>query len=116
MRTLYLKNAPRGTIHLKEFIALKLRKEELTIAMIKDNQYFYQRKIFIKMAKPLLNILRMAESNHPHMDKLRFMVLMVYDHIRMSMSEINNGYYLRPVTEPDDEENEDGLGDDGTTK
>ena len=34
----------------------------------------------------------------------------------MSMSEINNGYYLLPVTEPDNEENEDGLGDDGTTE
>ena len=57
--------------------------------MIKVDQYFHQSHIFIKTAKPLLVLLRMADSNQPHMEKLRFMVLMVDDHIRMSMSEIN---------------------------
>ena len=77
-------------MHLQEFIALNLRKEEGTSTMIKDDQSFHQRHIFIKMAKPLLILLRMAASNQPHMDKLQFMVLMVDDHIRISMPEIND--------------------------
>ena len=44
----YLKNALRGIVHLQEFILLKLREEEGNFAMIKDDQYFYQRQIFIK--------------------------------------------------------------------
>ena len=67
--------------------------------MIKDFQYFHQRHIFIKMAKLLLIILNMADSNQPHMDKPRFMVFMVGDNIRMSMPELNDGDYLPPVTE-----------------
>ena len=57
--------------------------------MIDDYQSFNNRKILIKMAKPLLIILRMANSNRPHTEKLRFMVLMVDDQIRMSMTELN---------------------------
>ena len=49
------------------------------------------------MAKHLLIILRTAKSNYPHMDKLGFMVLMVDDHIRISMPELNDEYYLPPV-------------------
>ena len=64
------------------------------------------------MAKPLLVILRMADSNQPHMDKLRFMVLMVDDHIRMSMSDINDEDYFPPVTEVEDDEYEEVPGDD----
>ena len=64
------------------------------------------------MSKPILILLRMAESNQPHMDKLRFMVLMDYDHTRMSMSEINDEYCPPPVTELEDDENEEGPGDD----
>ena len=86
MRTLRPKNALRATVHLQEFIGLKLRKEEGTSAMIKDDQYFHQMHIFIKKAKPLLILLRMSDSNQTHMDKLLFMVLMVDDHIMMSMS------------------------------
>ena len=84
-------------MHLHEFIALKLRKEEGTVAMIIDNQSFHQRYIFIKMAKTLLIIMRMFKSNQPHMDKLLSMVLMVDDHIRMSMPDINDKDYLPPV-------------------
>ena len=62
--------------------------------MIKGNKYFHQRHIFIKMENPLLILLRMANSNHPHMEKPRFMVLMADDHIRMSMSELNDKYYF----------------------
>ena len=96
MRTLYLKNALRGTVHFQKFISLKLRKEEGTLAMVKCDQYFHQRHIFIKTAKPLLILLRMAESNQPQMYKLRFMVLMVYDHTRMSMTELNYEDYFPP--------------------
>ena len=77
-------------MHLQDFIALKFRKEKGTVLMIKGDQPFHQRKLFIKMVKPLLILLMMADSNQPHMDKLRFMVLMVDDHIRISMSEIND--------------------------
>ena len=73
--------------------------------MIKDYQSFNQRHIFIKMANPLLIILRMANSNHPHMEKLRFMVLIVDDHIRMYISDLNNKDYLPPVTELEDDKN-----------
>ena len=73
--------------------------------MIKDYQSFNKSHIPIKMENPLLIILRMADSNHPHMEKLGFMVLMVDDHIRMSMSELNNKDYLPPVTELEYDEN-----------
>ena len=46
------------------------------------------------MAKPLLILLMMAYPNHLHMDKLRFMVLMVDDHTRMSMPELNYEDYF----------------------
>ena len=98
-------------MHLQDFIALKLRKEEGTVATIKGNQSFHQRQIFIKMAKPLLILLRMADSNQTHMDKLRFMVLMVDEHIRMSMSELNDEDYFTPVTELEDDEYEEGTVD-----
>ena len=49
------------------------------------------------MAKPLQIILRMDDSNQLHMEKLWFMVLMVDYHIRMSMPELNDEYYLPPV-------------------
>ena len=55
----------------------------------------------------------MADSNYPHMDKLRFMVLIVDDNIRMSMSELNDEDYFPPVTELEDDKNEEGPGDDG---
>ena len=77
-------------MHLQECIALKLRKEEVTAVMIKDDQSFNQRYIFIKMAKPPFIILRMDDSNQPHMDKLLFMVLMFDDHIRISMPKLND--------------------------
>ena len=67
--------------------------------MIKDHQYFYQRKIFIKMAKPLLIILNMADSNQPQLYKLQFILLVVGDHIKMSMTEPHDEYYLLPVRE-----------------
>ena len=51
------------------------------------------------MAKPLLILLRLSDSNQPHMYKLRSVFLMVYDHIRMSMPEINYEYYFPAVTE-----------------
>ena len=90
MRTLRLKNELIGTVQLEEFIALELGKEEGDVAMMKDNQYFHQRHIFIKMEKPFLILLRMADLNQPHMDKLWRMVLIVDDHISMSMPERNN--------------------------
>ena len=85
-------------MHLQKFISLRFRKEEGTVTIIKDNQYFHQRHIYIKMAKHILILLRMADSNHPHMYKLSFMVLMVDDHIRMSISDLNGEYYFPPVT------------------
>ena len=97
MHTLRLKNAPRGTVHLQEFISLKLRKEEGNVTMIKENQYFNQIHIFIKMSKPLPIFLRMADSNQPHMYKLWFMVLMVDGHISMHMPALNDEYYSPPV-------------------
>ena len=78
---------------------MKLRKEEGTVAMIKYDKYFHQRHIFIKMANSLLILMRMADSNLPHIDKLWFMVLMVDDNIRMSMPELNDEYYFIPVPE-----------------
>ena len=66
--------------------------------MIKDDKSFHQRHIFIKMAKPLLILLKMADSNQPHMENLWFMAIMVDDHIRMSIPELNNEYYFPPVT------------------
>ena len=64
------------------------------------------------MAKPILILLRMAESNQPHMDKLRFMVLMVYDHTNISITELNDEDYFPLETELEDDENEEGPGDD----
>ena len=49
------------------------------------------------MPNPLLILLRMADSNQTHMDKLRFMVLIVDDHIRMSMIGLNDEYYFPTV-------------------
>ena len=103
MRTLRLKDALRVTGKFQDFIALNMRKEEVTIAMIKDNKFFHQSNIFIKMVKPLLILLRMAKSKQPHMYKLRLMVLMVDDHIRMHMPELNDEYYLTPVTYLEDD-------------
>ena len=54
MSTFFLKDALRVTVHSQKFIALKLRKEEVTVTMEKDDQSFHQRKIFIKTANPLL--------------------------------------------------------------
>ena len=85
-------------MHLQELIALELVKEEVTVAIIKSDHSFHQRHIFIKMANHLLILLMMAQSNKPHMNKLRFMVPMVDDHRRMSMPEINNEDYFPPVT------------------
>ena len=46
------------------------------------------------------------------MDKLQFMVLIIDDHISMSMPELNYQYYFTHVTELEDDENEEGPGDD----
>ena len=64
------------------------------------------------MEKPLPILLSMADSDQPHMEKLRFMVLMVYDHIRISMNDLNGEYYFPPVTELEDDEYDEGPGDD----
>ena len=56
------------------------------------------------MTKPILILLSMAYSNHPHTDKLRFMVLTVDDHIRMSMIDLNDEGYFSPVPELEDDE------------
>ena len=58
------------------------------------------------MEKPLRTLLRMADSNQLHMDKLRSMVFMIDDHIRMSMPELNDEDYFPPVTELEDDEYE----------
>ena len=84
-------------MYLQDFIALKLKKEEGTVAMIKEYQYFHQRHIFIKMEKPILILLGVADSNQPHTEKLRFIVLMVDYHIRMSMTDLNDEDYFPPV-------------------
>ena len=97
MHTLRLKIILSGTVHSQQFIALKLSKDEGTVAMIKDNHYFHQRNIFIEMEKPLFIILRIADSNQPHMENILFMVLVVDDHIRMSMPELNGEDYFPPV-------------------
>ena len=97
-------------MYLQEFIAFNLRKEEVTVSMIKIDQSFHHRHIFIKMAKPLLILLSMANSTQPQMDKLRFMVLMVDDHIRMSMSELNDEDYFPPAIGLEDDENKEGHG------
>ena len=62
--------------------------------MIKNDQYFRQMKILIKKAKHILILLRVADSNQPHMDKLRFMVLMFDDHISIYMPDLNYEYYF----------------------
>ena len=80
--------------------------------MIKEDRSFYQRHIFIKMEKALLILLRMADSNHPHMYKIRFMVLMVDDRISMSMTDLNDEYYFPPVTQLEDDEYEECPSDD----
>ena len=80
--------------------------------MIKYDQSFHQNHIFIKMENVLLIILGMADSNQPHMKNLRFMVLMVDDHIRMSILELNYEKYFPPLTQLEDDENEEGPGDD----
>ena len=98
MPTLRLKNSLRGTVHLQEFIALKLRKEEGNVAIIKEHKSFHQRQILIKMAKPLLILLRMVNSNQPQIDKIRLMVIMVDYHIRMSMLDLKDEDYFNPVT------------------
>ena len=41
------------------------------------------------------------------------MVLMVGDHIRMSIYELKDEDYFSPVTELEDDENEEDPGDDG---
>ena len=64
------------------------------------------------MARPLLILLSMADSKHHHLDKLRFMVLMVDYYVIMCTSEIKNEEYFLPVTSLEDEENEEGPGDD----
>ena len=64
------------------------------------------------MAKPLLILLRMADSNQPHINKFWFVVLMVDDHIRISMPEINYKDYFPPVPELEDDEYEEGPGYD----
>ena len=112
MRNLRLKYALRGSVNLQEFIALKLGKEEGTVVMIKDNQSFHQRHIFIKRTKPLLILMRMADSNQPHTDKLRSIVPMVDDHIRMSMPDLNDEDYLPPAIELEYEKYEEGTDDD----
>ena len=84
--------------------------------MIKGDHNFQQRHIFIKMAEPLLIFLSMADSKQPHMYKLRFMVLMVDDHIRISMPDINDEDYFPPVTQLEYDENEEGPGDDDPPK
>ena len=68
------------------------------------------------MAKPLLILMRMDNSNHPHMDKLLFMVLMVDDHISISIPELNDEDYFPPVMELEDDEYEEGPVDDNPTK
>ena len=57
-----------------------------------------------KIAKPFLIFLRMTDSKQPQMYKLRIMVRMVDDNIRMSMSQLKDEYYLPPVTELEDDE------------
>ena len=111
MHTLRLKNALRETVNLQEFILLKLVKEEGTFAMIKVDQSFHQRHIFIKMEKPLLILLNMDNSNQPHTDKLQFVVLLVHYHIRISMPKLNDEDYFPSVSELEDDEYEEGPGD-----
>ena len=50
------------------------------------------------------------------MDKLRFMVLMVDDHIRMSMYELNDENYFPPVPELEYDEYKEGPGDEDPTE
>ena len=85
-------------MQFREFISLKLRKEEITVSMIKDDQYFHQRRILIKMTNRLLILLRMDDSNQPHMYKHWYMIPMVDNNIRISMPELNYEDYFPPVT------------------
>ena len=64
--------------------------------MNKEDKYFLKRHILIKMAKALLILLMMADSNQPHMDKIRFMVLIFDDHIIIYMSQLKDEDYCPP--------------------
>ena len=64
------------------------------------------------MAKNLLIILKMDDSNQTHMDKLQFVVLMVDDHIRISMPELNDDGFFPSVTDLEDDGCEEIPGDD----
>ena len=79
--------------------------------MIEYDQYFHQRHIFIKMEKPLLILLKMADSNQPHMENLQFMVLMLDDPIRISIPELNDEDYFHSGIELEDDEYEESPGD-----
>ena len=92
-------------MNLQKFVALKFRKEEGNVATVKDYQSFHKRNIFLKTSNILLIILRMANSNQPHMNNIQFIVLMSDNHIRMSMPDLNVKYYLPPVTNLEDNEN-----------
>ena len=46
------------------------------------------------MEKHPFILLRMADSNQPYIDKLRFIVLIVDDYIRIYMSELNDEDYF----------------------
>ena len=85
---LQLKDALRVTVHFQYFIALKWSKEEITVATIKDDQSFHQRNILIKMAKSLLVLLKVANSNQPHMYKFRFIVLTFCFNIKGSLLKL----------------------------
>ena len=58
----------------------------------------------------------MADSNHLHMDKLRFMFLMVDYHTRMSMPELNYEDYFTSVKELEYDKCEEGTCNDETPK
>ena len=63
------------------------------------------------MSKLLLILLRMANSNQTRMYKLWSMVVMVDDHIRIYMTDLNDEDYIPPAAELEDDEYEEGHGD-----
>ena len=50
----------------------------------------------------------MANSKHLHMGNIQLIFLMVYDHIRMSMTDLIDEYYSPNETELEDDEYEEG--------
>ena len=116
MRNLRCRTPLKSTVASAPYLRLKLKKLDNVVAMIEDAGSWDRRGIILTATFPLLRIIRFADSNQKHMDKVWFLVMKCEEHILAMVPKLNDPQFFPEeydkVPEIDDDEEDSDVDED----